>query len=193
MFELKEGLKPRLRSALAVHDPLAGLIAEPCPGVFVFDAFTPAFCERLLRDIEQYPSVEPNSMNRYGTVLKEIGLGPFGQRVLTKLVSPLARRCYPRFDQLRHYHGFVVNYDMKKQRSLDPHLDESDVTLNVCLGREFTGGKLIFRDEHDRVIAKLDHEVGQAVLHLGTQLHQAENIKSGKRSNLILWCTAALP
>jgi predicted 2-oxoglutarate/Fe(II)-dependent dioxygenase YbiX len=90
---------------------------------------------------------------------------------------------------LRKYHGFVVNYDPKKQGSLDLHEDSSAVTLNACLGRGFTGGKLVFRDDGGKILARVEHKVGQAVLHLGEQQHEAQNIRSGQRSNLILWCS----
>ena len=41
---------------------------------------------------------------------------------------------------LDSHHGFIVEYAVGKDASLDFHVDASDVTLNVCLGKEFTGG-----------------------------------------------------
>jgi len=183
------GVTPRLQRALDARDLFVPLIDEPCPGVFVFRALTPSYCEQLLKEIEKHDSVAPNSMNKYGLVLQEVGLGGLCAQILTRLVNPLTRRFYPRIGNMYNYHGFIVHYDPRKQRSLDVHHDESDVTLNVCLGRKFTGGKLLFRDDDGKILAKIDHKVGQAVLHLGTHLHQAQNIRTGTRSNLILWCT----
>ena len=39
---------------------------------------------------------------------------------------------------------FVVEYGADKDKKLDWHVDDSDVTLNVCLGKQFEGGDLVF-------------------------------------------------
>jgi hypothetical protein len=183
-----EVFKPKFCQAIYTPDPLAALIEEPCPGVFVFDAFTKEFCNLLLTETDKHKSVAPNSMNKYGVVLEDIGLGNVCEFLLKRLVNPLARRFYPHGGRLTQYHGFIVNYEPGKQKSLDLHYDDSDVTLNVCLGRKFTGGKLLFHSEEG--VAKIEHKVGQAVIHLGEHRHQAQNIQTGKRSNLILWCSS---
>lgn len=181
-------LEARFLRALHAKDPLARLVEEPCPGVFTFNAFTGGFCRELLAEVDKHESYAPNSMNKYGLVLKEAGMGRLCERLLQTVVNPLVRRYYPRIGHLGSYHGFIVNYDPKKQGSLDLHEDSSTVTLNVCLGRTFTGGKLLFRNPAGKILARIEHEVGQAVLHLGSQEHQAQTIRSGQRSNLILWC-----
>lgn len=181
-------LVPTLRKALDVVDPFA-YFEEPCPGVYVFDAFTPRFCRDLLKGLSRYESMAPNSMNKYGLVLKAVGCTWLCDYLLNRIVNPLTKRFYPEVGRLRKTHGFVVNYDPKKQGSLDLHEDSSAVTLNVCLGREFTGGKLLFWDEVGKLRARVEHKVGQAVLHRGGQLHEAQRIRSGTRSNLILWCS----
>jgi len=181
-------LVPTLRKALDVADPFAYFV-EPCPGVYVFDAFTPRFCRDLLKGLSRYESMAPNSMNKYGLVLKAVGGTWLCDYLLNRLVTPLTERFYPGVGRLRKTHGFVVNYDPKKQGSLDLHEDSSAVTLNVCLGRVFTGGKLRFYDDGGEVAGSVTHKVGQAVLHLGEQQHEAAPIRSGTRSNLILWCS----
>lgn len=180
-------LTPKLRLALRAPDPLAPLLSEPCPGVYTFDVFKRGFCASLLKEIEKHPVESPNSMNKYGLVLKDVGMGSLCENLLHSLVNPLVRRFYPSIGKLTRYHGFIVNYDPKKQSSLDRHYDDSLVTLNICLGRKFTGGKLVFRDEED-ILARVEHHIGQAILHPGNQLHQAQAIRTGTRSNLILWC-----
>lgn len=176
-------------AAIRAPDPLAPLITEVCPGVFKFKALDAGSCRSLLEEISKHPSEAPNSMNKYGQVLKDIGMGYLCQDLLDTVVNPLTRRFYPSIGKLKHTHGFVVNYDPKKQGSLDLHYDESDVTLNICLGRKFTGGQLVFRDDDGAQMAPaIEHKVGTAVLHLGEHQHQARKLKSGQRSNLILWC-----
>ena len=179
---------PKFRTALRAPDPLASLIQEACPGVFTFNAFSRTFCNHVLSEVDQCESEPPNSMNKYGVVLKDVGMGSLCEHLLKTIVNPLVRRFYPSIGILKRYHGFIVNYDPKKQSSLDLHHDDSIVTLNVCLGRTFTAGDLVFRDDEGKLLARIEHSVGKAVLHLGSHLHQAQGIRTGKRSNLILWC-----
>ena len=84
--------------------------------------------------------------------------------------------------------------------SLGFHVDTSEVTLNVCLGRSFEGGSLFFRGVrcplHQQGAARAEEEVeythapGMALLHRGKHRHGAHAITSGERHNLILWCRA---
>jgi hypothetical protein len=189
MMSIHTGIRSHVRRALDVKDLLVPLIEEPAEGVFTFDLFHHAYCADLLDEVAKHePKEPPNSMNRYGLVLDEAGMGSICQILLTKVVNPLVRRVYPRLGPLKSYHGFIVSYDPKKQGSLDLHRDDSLVTLNVCLGHTFTGGRLVFRYDDGGIATKIDHRIGRAVLHLGEQLHEAQKIRTGTRSNLILWC-----
>ena len=73
------------------------------------------------------------------------------------------------------------------------HTDDSDVTLNVCLGKEgFRGAGLTFcgvmaTSAHRKLSHVYGHELGRAVVHLGNQRHGADDIRSGERRNLIIW------
>lgn len=40
---------------------------------------------------------------------------------------------------LDSHHSFVVEYELNKDKDLDVHLDQSTLTVNVCLGKEFEG------------------------------------------------------
>jgi hypothetical protein len=118
-------------------------------------------------------------------------------------VSPLASLFYPDVggDSLDSHHGFVVEYQPGKDVSLDFHVDASDVTLNVCLGKEFTGGELYFRGVRCGLCQQTDwlpaeefqigHVPGRAILHRGRHRHGAQPITGGARYNLILWCNSS--
>ena len=73
------------------------------------------------------------------------------------------------------------------------HHDDSDVTLNVCIGKEFGGATLTFcgslfdNDTHRKHAHTYTHQRGRAVLHLGTHRHGADAITWGERYSLILW------
>ena len=76
------------------------------------------------------------------------------------------------------------------------HHDASEVTLNVCLGREFSGARLQFcgrfgSSDHRVASASHSHSIGCAVLHLGRQRHGADAIATGERLNLIVWARSS--
>jgi len=78
---------------------------------------------------------------------------------------------------------------------MDMHEDDSDVTLNVCLGKSFTAATLSFcgmacATEHRKLQHTYAHQKGRAVIHLGSHRHGADNIETGERVNFILWSTS---
>ncbi len=188
---------------------LRQLCREVHPQVYVFQMLQPDFCAGLLEEAAAFeswcqesdlPLIRPNTMNNYGTVLDTFGFAPLLQQMMLEYVQPFSALFYADVggDALDSHHGFIVEYKIGKDTSLDFHVDASDVTLNVCLGRKFTGGTLFFRGircarcqetaprpEEEFEIA---HIPGQAILHRGKHRHGANPILSGERFNLILWC-----
>lgn len=77
---------------------------------------------------------------------------------------------------------YRIGFDL----DLDFHYDESEITLNVCLGKEFTGGDLYFKglledpSTHDEFF-QFQHKPGVAILHIGKHRHGASKIRSGHR------------
>jgi hypothetical protein len=72
------------------------------------------------------------------------------------------------------------------------HHDASEATLNVCLGRDFTGAGLRICGQfgsakHRRLQYVHKHRRGHALLHLGRHRHGADDIETGERLNLIVW------
>ena len=73
--------------------------------------------------------------------------------------------------------GFLVEYELGKDSKLDVHVDDSEVTVNTCLGSQFEGGSLFFEniicDRHQQVplqpdsLKEVSHIVGHAVVHTG--------------------------
>lgn len=168
---------------------------EPIRGVFTFDLLRPEFCRELLDEAEAYQTwaeangVElsrPNSMNNYGLLLNDIGMRDWLTAVMRKFVAPLSSLYYDEIGPLRSHYGFLVDYEVGKQRSLAEHYDTSDVTLNVCLGRpRFVGGEVVFNTKFGKIA--IPHKIGRAIVHKGKLLHRATPIQSGARSNLIVW------
>lgn len=189
------------------------ILSEPSPGVYTFDMFQQGFCELLISEVENFEKwihatklavMRPNTMNKYGVVLDDFGFENMLDKLMIKFIKPLASVLFPDVggSTLDTHHGFVVEYSKERDRDLGFHVDDSEVTLNVCLGKIFTGGGLFFRgvrcDSHVNVDARPEeffeysHVPGQAMLHAGRHRHGANEIISGHRMNLILWCRSAV-
>jgi len=134
-------------------------------------------------------------MNNYGVILNSIGLEHTMDTLQRTCVRPLVDAIFPTEGaHVDHHHTFMVQYKADEDLGLDMHTDACDVTLNVCLGRDFTGAGLTFcglRGEGSRPERKFQyrhaHVIGRAVLHLGHHRHGADDIVTGERFNLIMW------
>ena len=89
------------------------------------------------------------------------------------------------------------------RNSLRKHTDDSEVTVNINLGKIFTGGDLIFKglrntSQKNHQINKtnigistndtvIHPELGKAIIHLGQHIHAVTPVETGERYNLILW------
>ena len=197
--------------ALQVNTPeaLQQILHEERLGIYSFDILKPEFCNQLLEEVmwfeawcakQQVATQRPNSMNNYGAILDDFGFDSFLNCLMTEYISPLSTLLFNDVggDSLDEHHGFVVEYKMGKDVSLGFHTDDSDVTFNVNLGREFTGGTMYFHGLRCRMCqetfsspqehVEITHKVGRAILHRGQHRHGANEITSGERYNLIMWC-----
>jgi hypothetical protein len=133
-------------------------------------------------------------VNNYGVIVNEIGMMPMITSFQQTYLWPITRRLFPyQGSQFDDHHSFLVRYQAGEDLGLDMHTDDSDVTFNVCLGdANFTGATLVFcgmfgQPQHRLQMHVYHHQVGRAVLHLGSRRHGAEDIESGARVNLIVW------
>ena len=79
-------------------------------------------------------------MNRHGLVVNQIGLEPAVRSLLHRHLAGLFAALYgEEGSDLDDHHTFIVRYKQGEDIGLDPHEDDSDVTLNVCLGKDFQG------------------------------------------------------
>ena len=97
--------------------------------------------------------------------------------------------------------GYVAGYSADPAGSkgvtrhrLVSHTDDSEVTLNCCLGEEtFEGGNVEFfglrgTSEEGQLVGKVHRpNVGTALLHSGRHLHAVSDVSSGDRYALIVW------
>lgn len=194
-------------------ESIRSIMSEPAPGVYTFDMLQPRFCEMLLSEVENFEKwvhetkfriMRPNTMNKYGAVLDDFGM----ESMLEKLMEDFIRHISKIFFldvggySLDSHHGFVVEYGMDRDVELGFHVDDSEVTLNVCLGKQFTGGELFFRgvrcekhvntETHPEEIYDHAHLPGRAIIHRGRHRHGARATTSGHRINLLLWCRSSV-
>lgn len=194
------------------EESLRNIISEPSPGVYTFKMLQPVFCEVLLSELEHFEKwvqeakfriMRPNTMNKYGAVLDDFGLESMLDSLMEEFIRPISTVFFPEVggSTLDSHHGFVVEYGKDRDVDLGFHVDDSEVTLNVCLGKNFSGGELFFRgvrcDKHvnsetqPEEILDYSHVPGQAVLHRGRHRHGARATTSGHRINLLLWCRSS--
>jgi hypothetical protein len=187
---------------------------------------------RAWREQEGLTVVPANSMHKYGCVLASLGLQDCVEVVSALVMHPLAQSLFPwltctattpvdqvdsvtadgelvqlEFDRV---HAFIAEYHAKEAGTnasdLDLHVDSSHLTLNVCLGGDFTGGELHFagyrcpshqahsmRDPPEGTPENitLTQEIGRAFLHVGNIRHAASKIGTGDRQNLIIWSVSS--
>ncbi|XP_053328294.1 2-oxoglutarate and iron-dependent oxygenase domain-containing protein 2 [Spea bombifrons] len=180
------------------------LYSIPGKRAYRLPVFVPEFCRDFLEELENFeksdlPKGRPNTMNNYGVLLNELGLDEtFITPLREKYLKPLTAVLYPDWGGscLDSHKAFVVKYALHEDLDLSCHYDNAEVTLNVCLGKDFTEGNLYFSDmkevpSDERRYTEVEHVVGHGILHRGQQVHGALPIESGERWNLIVWMRAS--
>ena len=88
-------------------------------GIYSFNLFTEVFCDLFEAEIDAFkrsglPCRRPNTMNKGGLVVNDIGMESLMTDVLTTIIAPLAAVIYPQekfVTSIDHHHSFVVAYD----------------------------------------------------------------------------------
>ncbi|CAG2101586.1 unnamed protein product [Medioppia subpectinata] len=171
--------------------------------VFKFNIFTEDFCRKFVEEIDNFndspmPKTRPNTMNNYGILLNELG---FDEHFLTPLrehyLNPMAKVFFPDWlgAGLDTHRAFTIKYSATADAELFTHYDNSEITLNVCLGNVFEGSEVYFgdfrtkprRDANDLAVAAVEHRPGVGLFHLGQLMHGTLPVTDGERQNLVVW------
>eukprot|EP00928_Gymnodinium_smaydae_P003905 TRINITY_DN11380_c0_g1_i2.p1 TRINITY_DN11380_c0_g1~~TRINITY_DN11380_c0_g1_i2.p1 ORF type:complete len:441 (-),score=53.09 TRINITY_DN11380_c0_g1_i2:206-1405(-) len=219
-FYTPDFLATHVQKAIAQREssglPIA---AKVSPGVFYIERFiSEEVCESLLSEIDHFQSwadstgysvARPNSMNRYGMVLGDIGFHAAMHNLMEQVIQRLANEYLyvgsAQIEASQHFqsqHSFVVRYKVGEDVDLKKHQDDADVTLNICLGRTFKGADVYFhefpqkscagecksRQNDEQFVYRHSHVPGTAILHFGKHIHGVLPLEEGERINLILWC-----
>nr|AAH22762.1 Ogfod2 protein [Mus musculus] len=129
----------------------------------------------------------------------ELGLDdPLVTPLRERFLLPLMALLYPDYGggYLDSHRAFVVKYALGQDLDLGCHYDNAELTLNVALGKDFTGGALYFGGLFQAPAAlketlEVEHVVGSGILHRGGQLHGARPLCKGERWNLVVWLRAS--
>ena len=84
---------------------------------------------------------------------------------------------------------FLIENFIGVDKEFAVHKDNSNFTFNLCLERsdDLIGSELEFYDSIGNHEYTYTHDIGAMVIHPGSKLHKANNIKYGTRSSLIIW------
>jgi hypothetical protein len=147
--------------------------------------------------------------------LDVIGLGWINDMVFNMFIRPMTIHLFAKSEQLESTdssssssktavldwrHGYVAGYSaapagMKgaTRQKLVSHTDDSEVTLNCCLGQDYIGGHVEFyglrgSEEEGQLVGTVKRpDVGTALLHSGRHLHSVSTVTKGDRYALIIW------
>jgi hypothetical protein len=164
------------------------------------------FCDYTVKLAKEHiynkdKSVNPtNSMHSSAVSTQELGIrnfvDTFAKDILEGVVNSLfLNRSKFSFDSI---HSYIVRYGAEYDREIGLHVDDSIVTMNLCLNDGFSGSDLILRgtrcpihmdtENVDNQEICLKHKKGFMALHAGKNRHYVTPIESGERYNLIAWC-----
>uniref|UniRef100_A0A3Q7GA81 Uncharacterized protein n=1 Tax=Solanum lycopersicum TaxID=4081 RepID=A0A3Q7GA81_SOLLC len=202
------------------EDRFSNIISEPSPGILTFEIFQPEYCEMLVAEVSEFQTwiqktdirtEHRNNMNNM-TYLDDLGMEYMLQNLMDRFISPISKARY-----------YAVFFTQVGGSTLNEHecvvechteavqVDDTELTLNVCLGQQFLGGELCFQgvycEKHvdtptrPEVIKLLDrflndffqqdnfeysHILGHAILYQGRNRHVSKVTTAGKRYNLVL-------
>lgn len=179
---------------------------------------------KTLRELSQLAESDDFShlqLGRRNIDLDAVGLGWISDLIFHMFIKPISHHLFAETEQLvgkrgdgsggndsnkqpilDWRQGYVAGYSAEPAGSkgatrhrLVPHTDDSEVTLNCCMGEEtFVGGDVEFfglrgTPEEGQLIGIADRpNIGTALLHSGRHLHAVSNVSSGDRYALIVWC-----
>eukprot|EP00028_Trichosphaerium_sp_Am-I-7-wt_P010728 CAMPEP_0168533530 /NCGR_PEP_ID=MMETSP0405-20121227/17160_1 /TAXON_ID=498012 /ORGANISM="Trichosphaerium sp, Strain Am-I-7 wt" /LENGTH=327 /DNA_ID=CAMNT_0008559665 /DNA_START=140 /DNA_END=1123 /DNA_ORIENTATION=+ len=145
-------------------------------------------CARML--IKEALNIDKSrqKLNKDGLILNEFGFSNFIKSVSGDIIGKLIHKLYglSEHEVLRGTVGMIVHYNMNGDIQHPVHVDDSDYTVNLCLGQTFTGGELVFSKENESDVI-VGHRPCYAIVHPGYRVHSTTSLTSGSRFNFILW------
>lgn len=141
-----------------------------------------------------------NSMHSSAISTHELGIKEFVDKFVKPILEDVINSIFLNSTRLNFdsIHSYIVRYGDEYDKDLGFHVDDSLVTMNLCLNDGFSGSDLIFKgtrcpihidtENIDNEEICIKHKKGFMVLHGGKNRHYVTPIESGERYNLIIWC-----
>lgn len=204
--------------ALSIQDVISGSVKveidagnlEPIMDEEMFDVYSfpllaPAFCAKLRsyfkRIIQELEENKDESLSRGFQDLDNLGLRWLNSLLLHLIVRPMSNHLYIETElkggDLDWRQGYIAAYSAdptttKPRQRLVPHTDDSEITLNIGIGEDFSGGLLNFwglrgTTEAGKLFGQYQPEIGRALIHAGRHFHEVTEITKGNRFAYIVW------
>ncbi|MEO5899442.1 MAG: hypothetical protein ABIR68_04835 [Ilumatobacteraceae bacterium] len=154
--------------------------------------WTPSFCATIIRAAEAIGAFEPDDDDPVPG--HEVSLAVISPRLFEAVQQDIGWRIWPRLREVWpyiDYHGlrdvFVIRYALGEQESLRIHHDVAQVSASVKLNDDYIGAELAFPRQGFTNAAV---PVGELLAwpSLVTHPHQTEQLRSGVKYALTVWC-----
>ena len=93
------------------------------------------------------PSHKPNNLNFHGQYLNNFDHYCFFPDLIAGVIKPLSMKLWEGVgeDSLDNNYAFTTAYSENQDKELQRHMDDSEITLNLCLGSDhFEDGIVAF-------------------------------------------------
>ena len=139
-------------------------------------------------------------MHQEATLIDQLGLEPLIQAFSNFSLKDIAPELLPDvyLPPLDDTHSYIVRYSKSRDRDLGFYVEDSFLTINLCLNDNFEGSELVFEGSRcprhfetptvDSERSCIDHKKGYIVSHHGKNRHYVKDIEDGERYDLIIWC-----
>lgn len=188
---------------------LAVLMDEEMYDIFSFPLLSLDFCRQLREFVAALHSYGQTNKKDYASLLvgrrpvdlDTVGFGWLNDLLFQLVLKPVSRHLFQSSETLQDLdwrQGYVAGYSArpsegKPRERLATHTDDSEVTLNVCLGDEsFQGGLLEFRglrgtEEEGQLVGTFAPQPGLALIHAGRHFHHVTQVTAGDRFAYVIW------
>lgn len=156
--------------------------------IYEMPVFTELMCRSLIDIAEKNGGWSMERHENYKTndiEVTNLGLGKFFDTFIQKLLFPIFKRlwCLSDADNIKS-ENFIIKYELNGQKMLHLHHDDSDITMNVGLNSEYSGGEVLFPRQN---LIYSNKKNGYGLIHPGkiTHIHGSKQITFGVRYRLV--------
>lgn len=179
-----------------------GILSLPAECVFGEDYVT--ICDQIHQNALTKLNDSPNTMHKYGA---SDNLSPAQFEALIQQIGPVLYDYYdiPATKQFVLHRDFTVHYSGKLDRKLGIHVDDSDITLNICIENTLSRTGLRFDGTGNSRFSKInpmkqilvDLAKYDVIIHRGNHPHEVSDLQqediqdpTASRVCLIVWLKA---